>query len=371
MGGLKVLNVEFKDLINIYEKEIRVNTKNKKKIYRFERFKMENMTNIYNMLSNEANYKMKYNIFMINNPKYRIVMSLNIKDKIINHYITRFILIPKLDKFLDMRNVATRKNMGKDFGIKLLKKYLEHYKTKKECYVLKMDISKYFYSIDHNKLKALIKNQLEENEYKIVCDTIDSTNETYINEKINVLKNKELEKIKVRRREVEDIPLYNYGKGLPIGNMSSQFLSIFYLNALDHKIIHDYKLKHYIRYMDDIVILSDNKSYLKDIRDKIIKELKEEYLLDVNKNKTMIVNVKDGFNFCGYRFRIIDRKTVVNICSSTKQRIKKRVKEIKYLYQNEKINFQTAFSSINTYYYSFKYGSKRKIQRIVDKYFFG
>lgn len=371
MGGLKVLNVEFRDLVNIYEKEIRVNTKNKKKIYRFERFKMENLTSIYNMLSDEKEYRMKYNIFMINSPKYRIVMSLNIKDKIINHYVTRFILISKLEKFLDMRNVATRKNMGKDFGIKLLKKYLEHFKMKNECYVLKMDISKYFYSIDHNKLKGMIKEYLEDNEYELICDIIDSTNETYVNEKIKILKSKELDRIKIRREEVEKIPLYNYGKGLPIGNMSSQFLSIFYLNALDHKIVHDYRLKYYIRYMDDIIILSDDRTYLKEIREKIIKELKEEYLLDVNKNKTLIINVKDGFNFCGYRFRIIDRKTVINICSSTKQRIKKRMKEVRHLYQNGKIDLHTAFSSFNTYYYSFKYGSIRKIQRIVNKYFFG
>lgn len=371
MDGLKVENVELQDIIDIYEKEVRVNTKNKKKIFRFERFKMENLVSAYDILTNDERYQMKYNIFMIHSPKYRIVMSLDTKDKVINHYVTRFVLMPKLEKFLDMRNVATRKDMGKDFGIRLLKKYLEHYKTKENCYVLKMDLSKYFYSIDHQKLKSMLKPHLSNDEYRFVCDIIDSTNESYVNEKITKLKEKELARVIERQREIESIPIYKSGKGLPIGNMSSQFLSIFYLNELDHRIVHDYHLKHYIRYMDDIIILHEDKEYLRKIKDLIIRELHDQYLLDVNQKKTQIINIKDGFNFCGYRFRIINRKTVINICAGTKRRIKSRVKEVRFLYSRNKISLQSAFSSFNTYYHSFKYGSRRKIQRIVNKNFFG
>ena len=99
------------DLLDIYEKEISINTKNKRKIYNFEINKIENIYDIKNIIESN-NYKIyRYNIFSINSPKYRIVMSLNIKDKIINHYVSRFILIPKLDKYLDIRNCATRKNI--------------------------------------------------------------------------------------------------------------------------------------------------------------------------------------------------------------------------------------------------------------------
>ena len=84
-------------------------------------------------------------------------MSLSIHDKIINHYVTEFILKPKLEKYLDHRNIATRKNMGSDYGIKLVKKYLEQLKKYDQVYVLKIDISKYFYHIDHEVLKRMIK----------------------------------------------------------------------------------------------------------------------------------------------------------------------------------------------------------------------
>ena len=100
MVGLKV-KVNVNDIIDIYEKEVSVNTKNKSKVYNFEKNKIENIYDIKNIIESN-NYKIyRYNIFSINSPKYRIVMSLNIKDKIINHYVSRFILIPKLDKYLD------------------------------------------------------------------------------------------------------------------------------------------------------------------------------------------------------------------------------------------------------------------------------
>lgn len=371
MVGLEVMNINFNDIKTVYDKEVKSHTKNKGKVYRFDRFKMENLTKIYDMLSNNKYKDFKYNIFFIKRPKYRIVMSLNITDKIINHYITRYILMPKLEKYLDNKNVATRKKLGRDYGIRLVKKYLEYFKSQDNCYVLKMDISKYFYKIDHKILKNMIEKNLTNEEYELVSMIIDSTNKEYINKKIIELKNTELRYIKKRIKEVEDIPLYEFGKGLPIGNMSSQFLSVFYLSRLDHKIIHNYKLKRYVRYMDDILIFSSDKEYLKKIKKEIEKELKEIYLLNVNKKKTFIVNVKNGFTFCGYRFRLIGNKTVINVCSDTKNRVSKRIKEVRYLYDNNLLCFEQVFSSINTYYNGFKYGSKRKIQRIVDKLFFG
>ena len=117
-----MIKVSYKDLLDIYENEISKNVKNKKKLYNFEKYKIQNITKALNKMHNFD--KEKYNIFLIREPKERIVMSLNLVDKLINHYISRKILIPKLEKYLDIRNVATRKNMGTSYAIKLLKKYL-------------------------------------------------------------------------------------------------------------------------------------------------------------------------------------------------------------------------------------------------------
>ena len=100
-------------------------------------------------------------------------MSLNIYDKVINHFFTRFVLEPKLTKYLDDRNVATRKNMGCNYGIKLIKKYIEKLKKYDDFYVLKLDIKKYFYSIDHCKLKEMLEKDLDSIEFKIMSNIID------------------------------------------------------------------------------------------------------------------------------------------------------------------------------------------------------
>lgn len=365
------MRVNFNDIRKVYEREVRVNTKNKSKIYRFDRYKMEYLIEIYDKLNNLCCGDLKYNIFLIKYPKYRVVMSLNIVDKVINHYVTRYILIPKLERYLDIRNVATREGMGRDYGIKLVKKYLEYYKSMGGGYVLKLDISKYFYSISHDVLKEMLYEYLEEDEYELIRGIIDSTDKDYINREIIRLKERELLRGGDRCNEIREIPLYDKGKGLPIGNMSSQFLSIFYLNRLDHKIVHNYRLKHYVRYMDDFVIFSFDREYLKRVKELIYEELESKYKLSLNKKKTKIVSIYEGFNFCGYRFRVIGKKTVINICGGTLKRVKKRVREVRYLYDKGLISFGSTFSSINTYYNGFKYGSRKKVKRIVDKYFFG
>ena len=169
----------FLELLHIYEKEIRKNTKNKRKVYLFEIYKMSYIKEIENILESKNRYICFYKIFLIFEPKVRVVMSLPIKDKVLNHYVTRYILIPKLEKYLNQRNVATRKDMGVGLARKLFKKYLSKMKSK-NFYILKLDISKYFYSIDHEVLKDLLKEKLNKKEFNLIRDIIDSTSVEYI-----------------------------------------------------------------------------------------------------------------------------------------------------------------------------------------------
>ena len=185
--------LDIKVIQKIYSSRVMVNTKNKLKLEKFENNYVSNMIYIKQILE-ERNYKPgRYNIFLIKEPKYRIIMSQGIYDKVINHYIAKYVLDKKLSKYLDIRNVATRRNMGSSYGIKLIFRYIEKLKRKNsEFYILKLDISKYFYSIDHNVLKELIKDKLTKEEYYFLEKIIDSTDEDYVNNTISNLKNKEL-----------------------------------------------------------------------------------------------------------------------------------------------------------------------------------
>ena len=180
-------------------------------------------------------------------------MAQGIYDKIINHYVTRFILIPKLEKYLNNRNCATRKGMGTSYAIKLLKNDIESFKKYDKFYFLKLDISKYFYSLDHEVIISIIKQDLTQDELNLVKIILDSTNKEYINKKIEYLE----------KKYSVILPKYEYEKGLAIGNLSSQFLAILYLSKLQHYITNNLHIK-FINYMDDYILIHNSKEYLKD-----------------------------------------------------------------------------------------------------------
>jgi len=251
--------------------------------------------------------------------------------------------------------------MGHDYAIKLLIKYLEEEKKYGKFYALRIDISKYFYSIDHKKLKELLVDKLEDTEYKIVCDIIDSTNYDYINENISSIKEKLINIDKKRSSEIEKIPLIEKEKSLPIGNMTSQFLSIFYLYQLDHYIINNLRLKHMVRYMDDYVILCRDKDKLKSALKEINEKIEKDYKLKLNKKKTFIVDCYNGFDFLGYKFNIQNNNIIINVKKENKRRMKKNIKKNNYLYKNGLISYKQYFNSMNNYKNSFKYSKDKHI----------
>ncbi len=353
--------INYQNILDIYENEISKNIKNKNKLFNFEVHKNQNIMDIKNMLLNSDVGHQSYNIFLIYEPKCRLVMSLNVKDKIINHFLTRYILEKKLTKDLDLRNCATRKNMGTSYALKLVKKYLNINKNKyHNFYVLKIDLKKYFYNIDHNILKSLLKEKLDSYEYDLIEKVIDSTNKEYINKIIKYY----IDKYQV------DIPYYEVGKGLPIGNMTSQFLSIYYLNKIDHFIVNNLKLKYYVRYMDDFIIIDKDLEKLKKSRDIIKNKLLREYKLEINDKKTMIINVKNSFSFLGYTFKVINNKIIIKIKKSNIEKIKKKVKSIKYKLNHNLITHKEAFASIMSYSNIYNFSNNIKIINIIKRYFY-
>ena len=116
--------INYDNIKSIYDLEIAKHVKNKNKLYNFEKNKAQNLNNIIELLKNCHVLHLRYNVFVIFEPTCRLVMSLPVKDKIINHFITRYSLENNLSKYLDIRNVATRKNMGTDYAINLLKKFI-------------------------------------------------------------------------------------------------------------------------------------------------------------------------------------------------------------------------------------------------------
>lgn len=179
---------------------------------------------------------------------------------------------------------------------------------------MKFDISKYFYNIDHDIVKDIIKKKIKDKDVlKIIYSIIDSTDYDYINNTINKIKVKEINRtnnLNIKDKDqlikkIKEIPIYCKGKGLPIGNMTSQVIATFYLNELDHFIKDDLKIKSYVRYMDDGVLIHNDKEYLKYCLKKIEKII-HKYRLELNK-KTRIYSSLDKIECLGLGLLLIIR----------------------------------------------------------------
>ena len=177
---------------------------------------------------------------------------------------------------------------GTSYGQKVLRKYLDSdYKGTKYC--LKMDIVKFYPSIDNEILKKMFRRKIKDDDCLWLIDTIiDSSDD-----------------------------------GLPIGNYTSQWFSNFYLEGLDHYIKEKLKIKYYIRYVDDLVLLANNKKSLHKVRKHI-----GEYLMDINlllkENRQVFLVDKRAIDFLGLRF--FRNKTILRKRNAL--RIKRRIKKI-------------------------------------------
>lgn len=351
------------NIINMTNK-VCMRVRNKRLVDRFETYKSEHIVNIKNRLDSRNVTFNKYNIFMITDPKCRIVMSLNIEDKIINHLVSEYILVKAFENKFTDNMVATRINKGTSYGIKLLKRYLNEIKKENSnFYVLKIDIKKYFYSLDHNILKCILRKNIKDKEaIKILDNIIDSTNFEYINEKIAYLKNNRLKTLEDEYliNETLDIPLYKHNKGVSIGNQTSQNFGLIYLYELNHYIKEKLNLKYAINYMDDFVLMHKDKKYLEYCLEKI-KDFLLKYKLEINDKKTKIDSIKNGIDFLEYRFYINDNKVIMKLRNCTKKKFKSKVKKLKKLAQLEDITAKELNMELSGYKDLLKYKSCRSL----------
>ena len=326
---------------NIYAmwKIIKRTCKNRREVYTFSLNVNTNIMNIYNVLKSKTYTPGKYRTFMIFEPKARLVMSQSIFDKIINHFVANYYLIPFLESSLIDANVATRREKGSSYAMGLIKKYINKIlinENPKEIYCLKIDISKYFYSIDHEMLIEMLKKKIQDkNVIHLIKLIIAETNNDYVNKKI----------IGYNAKYNTEIPLYRENKGLSIGAMSSQFLAIFYLNGLDHFIKEKLGCKFYIRYMDDFLILDTNKERLKEVWRLIDMEVARLKLR--TNNKSNLYRTTKGFNFLGFKYKLVNGKLIISHNKKTHYKIKKK---LKYLKEHDLFKYKRTLASYYGYF---------------------
>ena len=224
------------DFQNLYKAHTvaRRSKRTTREVIEFEMNLGENLTALSDSLKNRTYRMQDYYSFAIYDPKYRMIHALHYRDRVVQHCLCDEVLAPILDKKLIYDNSACRIGKGTHFAMERLSGFLREFYRKHgtDGYFLKCDIRKFFDNIDHLVLKQKLSKVIEdERVLTLLYQIIDS---------------------------FEVMP----GKGLPLGNQTSQWFAIFYLDGFDRLIKEKMKIKYYSRYMDDCVLIYQDKKYL-------------------------------------------------------------------------------------------------------------
>lgn len=264
----------------------------------------------------------KYKQFYIYEPKKRNIEALSYKDRVVLMAFCTNIIQPKIEKKLIYDNVACRKGKGTFFGIKRLENFLRDYFKKNKTnqgYFLKCDVKKYFQSIDHNILAQYLRKSGLDNEDMWFIDKL----------------------LESRYSE--------HGIGLPIGNQTSQWFGLFYLNVVDRLIKEKLQVKYYVRYMDDMILVHNNKEFLKFCKQEIEKCVKEELDLSFN-SKTQIGRLKNGIDFLGFRHILCEKGEIKTFLrGQAKLRLRKNVKTLSKLRNNNLVDKEYIDVRLNSF----------------------
>lgn len=239
---------------------------------------------------NNLTYKTsKYNVFTIYEPKERLIYRLPYYPDRIAQWAIMNVLEPIWTNIFISHTYSCIRGRGIHKLVEDLKRELQNDSTGTK-YCLKLDIRKFYPSINHDVLKSIIRKKIKDKKLLTILDEIiDSTD------------------------------------GVPIGNYLSQFFANLYLAYFDHWLLEEVKVKHYFRYADDIVILSDNKDFLRKVLILIKLYLSKVLLLQVKDNYQIFEVDVRGIDFVGYVFR----HSHILIRKSIKKNIRRKIYNLK------------------------------------------
>ena len=248
--------------------------------------------------------------FVVDKPKLREIFAADFRDRVVHHILVRYLSRIFEPKFI-YDSYSCRENKGTHKAIKRLQYFTRSItqNNSKKAYFLQLDIRSYFVRLNKDILMSLIRKRIQDKEMLWLANTIiynDCTNNCLITRGKNLFQY--LPKHKTLFKQSKN-------RGIPVGNLSSQFFANLYLNELDQFIKHILKCKYYLRYTDDLVMLSRDKNQLRNWIDRIQTFLEKHLDLTLNTKKTIILSISNGINYLGYivrPFYILVRKRVVN-----------------------------------------------------------
>lgn len=302
--------------------EFLVGKKKKKDVIIFGRNLPNNLLRLHASLIQKTYQPGSYSRFYVRDPKLREIHKAHVVDRVVHHIVS-----DELEKIYEptfiAHSYACRKNKGTQKGVLALQKMaLQVSKNNtKTCWVLKCDIKKFFASVNHNILFAILARRIGDPDFLSLLGKIIGSH--YSERTVDML-NK---------------------KGMPIGNLTSQFFANVYLNELDQYIKHELRVKYYVRYADDFVLLSHDRKYLEDLVMSIQEFLKQQLDLKLHPQKIVFRKLRSGIDFLGYivfPHHILPR-------TKTKKRLIRKIREKIKAYKQGKISKEKLNATIQSY----------------------
>jgi retron-type reverse transcriptase len=221
--------------------------------------------------------------FIVRDPKTRKISASNFRDRVVHHALCN-VIEPIFEKIFIYDSYANRKGKGTLAALKrfdefkrkishngrLVKNSVDNPRVR--SYVLKADIKHYFDTVDHEILIRILRKKIADER------VIQLIKRILTNHKTKIL-----------------------GKGMPLGNLTSQFFANIYLNELDYFVKHNLKAKYYLRYVDDFVILHPSKEVLEDYKEKVNQFLEEDLKIELHPEKSKIIPLAQGVGLLGFR----------------------------------------------------------------------
>jgi len=239
----------------------------KAKQYGVKLFEKDHENNILQLkmeLENGTYRTSEYSIFKIYDPKEREIFRLPFRDRVVHHAIMN-VIEPVWTSVFIRQTYSCIKGRGIHDVLKHLKCDLNDIENTRYC--LKMDVKKFYPSIDHEVLKGIIRKKIKDKRFLSLLDEI-----------------------------IDSAP------GVPIGNYLSQFFANLYLSYFDHWIKENMHVRYYYRYADDIVILAPDKAYLNGLLTEIVFYLQINLNLQLKRNYQVFPVASRGIDFVGYVF---------------------------------------------------------------------
>lgn len=253
------------------------------------------MTHILNVLRDGIYVPSRFREFTVTDPKKRLVLALPYVDRIVHQWlIEEFIKPYYLPRFIK-DSYACIPGRGSHAAVKCIQGYMrDMHQVQGKYYIVKMDISKYFYNIDRYVLFKILKRVITSPQLLDLLHTIIFSDAARV--------------------------------GIPIGNYTSQYFANIYLNELDQYCKHNLGVKYYVRYMDDFILLAPNKRKARRWY-RAIQRYAESYLHLKLNPKSCFYPSSHGLDFVGYK--------IMNNCLHLRQRSKRKLNNIIWNYQHD------------------------------------